>query len=127
MYNYRFLYRNLSDLLDRYPELGKRFRRILALKHKAISAFWRTLSEAAVVRTSEEEAEALVDNMVLLLNYWLNYDHLQHRERPPALIIHKGVYQLMSMIAPYLGEQQRDFYEQVRNIYRNIIVPAAAK
>ena len=56
--------------------------------------------------------------MVLLLNYWLNYDHLLHEERAPALIIHKGVYQLMSMIAPYLGEQQRDFYEQVRDIYQ---------
>ncbi len=127
MYNYRFLYRNLSDLLDRYPELGRRFRRIVDLKHAAITAFWQTLSDAAVVSTSEEEAEALVDNMVLLLTYWLNYDHLLHEDRPPALIIHKGVYQLMSMIAPYLGEQQRYFYEQVRSIYRNIIAPAAAK
>ncbi len=127
MYNHRFLYRNLSDLLDRYPELRRRFRRIVDLKHEAISAVWRTLSDAAVVTTSDEEAEALVDNMVLLLNYWLNYDHLLHEDRPPALIIHKGVYQLMSMIAPYLGEQQREFYDQVRNIYRTIIAPAAAK
>ena len=97
------------------------------MKHAAITAVWRTLSDAAVVKTSTEEAEALVDNMVLLLTYWLNYDHLLHEERPPALIIHKGVYQLMSMIAPYLGEQQRDFYEQVKSIYRTIIAPAAAK
>ncbi|MDJ0878091.1 MAG: TetR/AcrR family transcriptional regulator [Halieaceae bacterium] len=127
MYKYRFLYRNLSDLLARYPELGRRFRRLVDLKHAAITAVWRTLSEAAVVSTSDEEAEALVDNMVLLLTYWLNYDHLLHQDRPPALIIHQGVYQLMSMIAPYLGEQQRDFYEQVRNIYRTLIAPAAAK
>lgn len=127
MYNYRFLYRNLSDLLERYPELKRRFRRILALKHAAIHAVWQTLSQAAVVTTSEEEAEALVENMVLLLNYWLNYEHLQHDDRAPALIIHKGVYQLMSMVAPYLGEQQRDFYEQVREIYQRIIVPASAK
>ncbi len=127
MYNYRFLYRNLSDLLGRYPDLDRRFRRIVDLKHAAITAFWGTLSNAAVVNTSREEAEALVDNMVLLLTYWLNYDHLLHQERPPALIIHKGVYQVMSMIAPYLGEQQRDFYEQVRSIYRNIIAPAAAR
>jgi AcrR family transcriptional regulator len=125
MYHYRFLYRNLSDLLDRYPDLKRRFRRILRLKHDAISAVWTTLGEAAAVSTGDDEAEALVDNMVLLLNYWLNYDHLLHEDRPPALIIHKGVYQLMSMVAPYLGEHQRDFYEQLGSIYRKIIVPAA--
>ncbi|MEM0954494.1 MAG: TetR/AcrR family transcriptional regulator [Pseudomonadota bacterium] len=127
MYNYRFLYRNLSDLLDRYPDLKKRFRRLLKLKRAAIAAVWETLSREAVVSTTEDEATALVDNMVLLLNYWLNYDHLQHDERAPALIIHQGVYQLMSMIAPYLGEQQRSFYEQVCEIYHGIIAPAAAK
>ena len=127
MYNYRFLYRNLSDLLFRYPDLGRRFRRILQLKNQAITAVWATLTEAAVVSIPEDEVEALIDNMVLLLTYWLNYDHLLHDERPPALIIHKGVYQLMSMVAPYLGDQQREFYEQVSAIYRKIVVPASAK
>ena len=126
MYNYRFLYRNLSDLLNRYPDLKRRFRRILTLKHQAISAVWKTLTRAAVVSIPEDEVEALIDNMVLLLNYWLTYDHLQHDERPPALIIHKGVYQLMSMVAPYLGEHQREFYQQVSEIYRQIVVPSAA-
>jgi len=126
MYNYRFLYRNLSDLLDRYPDMKKRFRRLLKLKHAAISAVWATLSRESVVSTGEEESAALVNNMVLLLNYWLNYDHLQHDQRPPALLIHQGVYQLMSMIAPYLGDNHRTFYEQVSEIYRRLIAPAAA-
>ena len=125
MYNYRFLYRNLSDLLDRYPELKTRFRRMLKLKRAAILAVWETLTREAVVSAAENEVEALVDNLVLLLNYWLNYDHLRHEARAPALVIHHGVYQLMVMIAPYLGEQQRDFYEQVQEIYRTIIKPAA--
>ena len=127
MYNYRFLYRNLSDLLDRYPDLKKRFRRLLKLKRAAIAAVWETLSREAVVSTTEEEATALVDNLVLLLNYWLNYDHLQHAERAPALTIHQGVYQMMSMIAPYLGEHHRDFYDQVCEIYHGIIAPAATR
>lgn len=126
MYNYRFLYRNLTDLLERYPELKRRFRRILKLKQAAIHAVWTTLSENAAAAIDQDEVDALVNNMVLLLNYWLNYDHLLHDDRPPALIIHQGVYQLMSMLAPYLGEQQRDFYSQVKEIYYTIIVPAAA-
>ncbi len=125
MYNYRFLYRNLSNLLDRYPELKRRFRRLLKLKRAAIHAVWSTLHRESAVAMDEDQVDALVDNMVLLLNYWLNYDHLLHEERQPALIIHQGVYQLMSMLAPYLGAEDRDFYSQVRDIYHNIIVPAA--
>jgi AcrR family transcriptional regulator len=125
MYNYRFLYRNLSDLLRRYPELKVRFRRMLKLKRAAILAIWEKLTREAVVSAAENEVEALVDNMVLLLNYWLNYDHLRHDNRAPALVIHQGVYQLMVMIAPYLGKHQREFYEQVQEIYSTIIKPAA--
>jgi AcrR family transcriptional regulator len=125
MYNYRFLYRNLSDLLARYPELKRRFRRILKLKQAAIHAVWTTLNRESAVNIGDDQVDALVDNMVLLLNYWLNYDHLLHDDRPPALIIHQGVYQLMSMLAPYLGAQDRDFYSQVRDVYHNIIVPAS--
>jgi AcrR family transcriptional regulator len=125
MYNYRFLYRNLSDLLARYPDLKRRFRRILKLKQAAIHAVWTTLNLESAVNIGDDQVDALVDNMVLLLNYWLNYDHLLHDDRPPALIIHQGVYQLMSMLAPYLGAQNRDFYSQVRDVYHNIIVPAS--
>ena len=88
-----------------------------------ISVFIRDLFMLA----HQSNNDIKISKTAAALNYWLNYDHLLHEERPPALIIHKGVYQLMSMVAPYLGEHQRDFYEQLRDIYRKIIVPAAAK
>jgi len=125
MYNYRFLYRNLSDLLDRYPDLKRRFRRIIKLKHDATSAVWRAMSDAAMVAVPREEEEALGENVVLLLNYWLTYDHLLHDDRQPALIIHKGVYQLMTMISPYLGNHQREFYQQISDMYRELSASAA--
>ena len=118
MYSYRFLYRNLTDLLDRYPGLKKRFRQIMGLKRDALVAIWNTLSRESELEVEADEVEALIDNMVLLLSYWINYDHLLRDERPPALSIHQGVYHLMTMIAPYLGEAQWDFYAQVQLIYR---------
>jgi len=124
IYNYRFLYRNLDDLLERFPALKKRFRRILSQKRAAVGAVWTTLSAAAGVSPGGEETDALVDNVVLLLNYWFNYERLLHEEFPPALVIHRGVYQLLNMLAPYLGEHQRDFYRQVQEIYLNALVPA---
>ncbi len=125
MYSYRFFYLNLSDLLERYPELKRRYRRIVKQKREAIHAVLVTLTQDAIVSMEDEEVDALEGNMVLLLNHWLTHDHLIHDERPPAHIIHQGVYQLMSMLAPYLGEAHREFYQQVRDIYHTIVMPDA--
>ncbi|MCY4427203.1 MAG: TetR/AcrR family transcriptional regulator [Halieaceae bacterium] len=126
MYSYRFLYANLHDLLERYPRLKQRFRRLLLLKREAIHAVWTTLSrETVVTRADPAEIDALVDNMVQQLNYWITYDQLMNPGQTPALSIHRGVYQLMSMLAPYLGKQQRDFYLRVRETYQRSIRSAA--
>ena len=119
MYNYRFLYHNLSNLIERYPEFQKRFRRMMRMKADAVKAVWVALSQDAKVNASSAEVAALVDNMVLLLTYWLTFSELRHETRDPSLIIHQGVHQLLSMIAPYLGDQQKEFYQQVQSILQS--------
>jgi AcrR family transcriptional regulator len=118
IYNYRFFYRNLTDLIERYPELRKKFQRLLALKTAAIEAVLDNLSRDGELTTSPEERKVLVDNIVLLLTYWLNYQDLRHEEMPPAVLIHQGVFQMLAMIAPYLGDQHLGFYHQCQEIYR---------
>ena len=116
MYNYRFLYHNLSNLMERYPDFQKQFRRMMRMKADAVKAVWVALSQDANVNASSAEVAALVDNMVLLLTYWLTFSELRHETRDPSLIIHQGVHQLLSMIAPYLGDQQKEFYQQVQRM-----------
>jgi AcrR family transcriptional regulator len=123
IYNYRFFYHNLTDLLERYPDLKKRFRRLVQLKKDAIRAVWTILTHEAELGMTDHELEAMVNNMVIVLNFWLNYEELNNQERPPEIVIHQGVYQLMVLIAPYLGEQQRSFYLQLQDIHRSIMEP----
>ena len=55
--------------------------------------------------------------MTLVLNFWLNYDQLLHGERNSQITIHQGVLQLLTMVAPYLGEEQISFYRDCESIY----------
>jgi AcrR family transcriptional regulator len=126
MYRYRFIYRNLSDILERYPALKRRFRRLLNAKRVALLAILETLSAQAVLDPGDSELQVVADNLVLLLSYWINYDHLLRDERAPAVVIHQGVLQLMTQIAPYLGSNQRDFYRQCQAIYSSLIKPGQA-
>ena len=63
----------------------------------------------------------LVDNMTLNLTFWFSYDQLLHEDRGPHLIIHQGVLQLLTMVAPYLGDDQLNFYRDCELIYANML------
>ncbi len=121
MYQYRFLYQNLDDILQRYPDIRRRFKRLVQLKRSALSAICLTLLQQRVLQADEDLLERLVDNLTLTLNYWINYDQLLHTGRDPQVSILQGVLQIMTAISPYLGEDSLNFYEDCREIYQRMM------
>ncbi len=121
MYQYRFLYHNLDNILLRYPEIRRQFQRLVQLKRATLFAICQTLLQQSVLDAGEQQLPVLVDNMTLNLTFWLSFDRLLHGERDPALTVHQGVLQLLAMIAPYLGEEQLDFYRDCEAIYASML------
>ncbi len=121
MYQYRFLYHNLDNILQRYPDIRRHFKRLIQLKRAALFAICQTLIQQSVIDTGKQQLLGLVDNMTLNLTFWLSYDQLLHDERPPALTIHQGVLQLLTMVAPYLGDEQLAFYHDCELIYADML------
>ena len=121
MYQYRFLYHNLDNLLQRYPDIRQRFQRLIQLKRAALYAICQALLEQAVIEARDQQLLGLVDNMTLGLTFWLNFDELLHGAREPAITIHQGVLQLMTMIAPYLGDDELSFYRDCESIYADML------
>ena len=124
MYQYRFFYHNLDDILQRYPDIRRKFRRLMQLKRAALFAICQALLQQSVIDTEDQQLLSLVDNMTLVLNFWLNYDQLLHGERDPQITIHQGVLQLLTMVAPYLGEEQITFYRDCESIYADMLAMA---
>jgi AcrR family transcriptional regulator len=121
MYQYRFLYYNLDDILRRYDSVRRGFARLLQLKRAALYAICTALIEEAVITTREQQLVGLVDNMTLALTFWFNYEKLLHNRQQPQVTIHQGVLQLLTMIAPYLGDEQLAFYRDCESIYRRML------
>ncbi|MEM6582365.1 MAG: TetR/AcrR family transcriptional regulator [Pseudomonadota bacterium] len=126
LYQYRFLYHNMDDLLRRYPQLVRGFRRIVIQKRAALLAIIDGLLEQSLIDLPESQIMALVENMTLQLTYWLNYDKLLRDERDAQLCIHQGVLQLLTMIAPYLGEEQLAFYRECEHIFERLRLESEA-
>ncbi len=121
MYQYRFLYHNLDDILQRYPPIHRGFKRLIQMKRAALYAICTTLLQRSVIEVKEQRLVGLVDNMTLVLSFWLNYDQLLHDGRDPQVTIHQGVLQLLTMIAPYLGDEQLAFYRDCESIYSSML------
>jgi AcrR family transcriptional regulator len=125
MYQYRFLYHNLDNILQRYPEIRKRFKRLLQLQRAALLAICQTLLEQSVIDARDEQLLGLVDNMALVLTFWFSYDQLLHQNRKPQVTIHQGVLQLMTMVAPFLGDAELSFYRDCESIYASMLEESA--
>jgi AcrR family transcriptional regulator len=125
MYQYRFLYHNLEDILYRYPAIRKRFRRLIQLKRAALYAICQTLLKQSIITTEDQQLVGLVDNMTLTLTFWFSYNQLLSDSRPAQVTIHQGVLQLLTMVAPYLGEDQLSFFHDCEAIYASMLEQAS--
>ena len=121
MYQYRFLYHNLDNILHRYPDIRRGFSRLIKLKRAAMFAICRTLMQQEVIDARDQQLLGLADNMTLNLTFWFNYDDLVHEGRPREVTIHQGVLQLLGMVAPYLGDNELSFYHDCETLYTRML------
>ena len=124
MYQYRFLYHNLSNILQRYPDIKRAFKRLIKLKRSALYAICQTLVQQEVIDARDAQLLGLADNMTVNLTFWFSYEDLLHDKRLPQVTIHQGVLQLLTMVAPYLGDDELSFYHTCESIYANMLEEA---
>ena len=118
VWEYRFLYRNLDDIVSRNRRLRERFSRILEGQSRTLAALLQALSAARALQATPEESAALVRNLLVVATFWLEYDTLSRSGgalRAPDL--GQGAYQVMSMVAPYLAGEARRHFRQLAHHY----------
>lgn len=104
IYDFRFFYRNLGDLIARYPSLGPRFRRVLAMKRKAIRDTLDRLGKAGQLHIDRRLKQPLIEQMLSTLTFWLSLDVVEGSKKAGPQLIHDTVLQFMLLLVPYMGE-----------------------
>ncbi|MEO0883340.1 MAG: TetR/AcrR family transcriptional regulator [Pseudomonadota bacterium] len=105
IYDFRFFYRNLGAVLERYPDLARRFRGLLSAKRGAISDILERLRSDGVISINPLLLEMLTDQLLNAATFWLSFDQIDGADTSPSDLIHKTVYQMMVLVVPYMGEQ----------------------
>jgi AcrR family transcriptional regulator len=117
IWEYRFLYRNLEDLLGRNRRLRGRFGRLVERKHAAVVALCESLVAARAMRASPEQIRALARNVLVVATYWLNFRALLGAGDGPRDDVGEGAYQVMSLVAPYLVGAARTHLDRLGRTY----------
>ncbi|HEX4944601.1 MAG TPA: TetR/AcrR family transcriptional regulator [Usitatibacteraceae bacterium] len=111
IWDYRFLYRNLDDIVGRNRRLREHFGRIVETKLGAVEGLCRGLADSGLMNANAGEIRALSLNVLVVATYWLNFRAVRNdRESPDPADPGTGAFQVMSLVAPYLaGEARRHF------------------
>jgi len=119
MWMYRFLYRDLVDILSRNRKLKQRFARILTRAAQSTTAVLKGLAEAEILRATPDEICATAENVLLVATFWLNYNAVRGARPDPAQeeLTH-GIYQVMLLIAPFLRDAERVHLNTLAQAYR---------
>ena len=106
IWDHRFLYRDLVDILSRNRRLRIRFARILRRADDQAHTVMRGLSQAGVMRASAAELDAASTNILVIATFWLNYAAVRG-DKDEQAAIRDGIVQVMMLLAPFLRDAER--------------------
>ena len=106
IWDYRFLYRDLVEILSRNRRMRLRFARILKRADERAHLVMRGLSQAGIMRASAYELNAAATNVLVLSTFWLNYSAARG-DRDEQVAIRQGIIQVMMLLSPFLRDVER--------------------
>ncbi|MDZ4360174.1 MAG: TetR/AcrR family transcriptional regulator [Variovorax sp.] len=122
IWEYRFLYRDLNDLLSKNRLLETRFQTVLKNKSRAIRNLLAGMSRHGAVNIDARETEPTATSMVVVLTYWLSFEYVRdprHALEPDnaqqALL--RGASHVLNLLAPYLETSQRQHLMTLTSAY----------
>jgi AcrR family transcriptional regulator len=124
IWQYRFLYRDLNDLLSKNRRLETHFQWVLKHKTHAVKTLLASMRRAGSVTLEPRAAETTATSMVMGLTYWLSFEYvgnprhaLEQAHAPAALL--RGTHHVLSLLLPYLEPGQREQLEALANAYKS--------
>ena len=118
MWDYRFLYRDLDEILSRSDKVSARFLRLMGRIRQTMFALCGSMVAAGTMRASEGEIAALADNASLVATYWMSYQKFAASEPGnDEVSLDRAAYQVLSLIAPFLQGSSRALLTQLSRNY----------
>ncbi len=122
IWNYRFLYRDLNDLLSKNRRLETHFQFVLKNKGKAMHGLLDGLARSGAVTITGAQAAPTATSMVVVVTYWLSFEYVRdprHALEPEnaAAAMGRGGYHVLALLMPHLDEASRQHLQMLAAAY----------
>ncbi|MCJ8268138.1 MAG: TetR/AcrR family transcriptional regulator [Psychrosphaera sp.] len=107
---FRFLYRNPSDLVTKYPYIERGFKQLIKAKEKGFKQILGDFSRQGTLAVQNEQIVHLIELISMVLTQGLNYYVMKGDDIDNEDIIYRGLAAIFFAISPYLSidEEQAD-------------------
>jgi AcrR family transcriptional regulator len=116
IWEYRFLYRDLVDILSRNRHLRMRFSRILKRAAANATDVMRGMVQAGAMRATAPEIDAAATNILVLSTFWLNYSSVRG-DKDEQEAIRLGIVQVMMLVSPFMRDEERVHLNNLSKAY----------
>ena len=110
VWNHRFLYRDLNNLLSGNRHLETHFHAVLERKTHAFRLMLESLAAAKLMRIDPDSIETLSASMSVMVTYWLSYEYVRnprHALEPASagLALTRGAQHVLALLTPYMANK----------------------
>ncbi len=106
--HYRFAVRDINTLLERYPQLHKSHDKLMQRERVVAAELLLALRDQDILILNDRQLSTLVESLVVTLTYWLSFRRQQRNSlKMESEDITAGVYQLISLVVPWMREPER--------------------
>ena len=81
IWQYRFLYRDLNDLLSKNRRLEMHFQSIIKNKSSAVKSLLDGMSRSGAMQIDSREMDPTATSMVVVVTYWLSFEYVRDPRR----------------------------------------------
>jgi len=107
VWNHRFLYRDLNNLLSGNRHLETHFHGVLERKTHALRMMLESLAAEGLMQIDPDHVETLSASMAVMVTYWLSYEYVRDPRRAlepesAGLALSRGARHVLGLLSPYL-------------------------
>lgn len=120
VWQYRFFYRDLNHISNVNAKISSQYQRLLKRQVETCQQLLGELVSAKQMDASERELTVISHNIMMAASYWLNYQNILQPnldQKSENKTLHRGVYQCISMLIPYLSSHQRQQLSAISQVY----------
>jgi AcrR family transcriptional regulator len=107
---FRFLYRNPTDLTEKYPSVAKGFIKLMAAQERCVEKLLEKFVAQQTIAASSQQCRQMVEVIGLVFSQAANYYALKGHDINDEAYLYKSLGAILFALLPYMNLQQGELH-----------------